>query len=168
MKRMVYIVIAVAGFLVAGAIVAGCSIKPVDNNTTEINGISLSQSHMEFNHCYSFYLRDDDGKVIFDAEVRIKEEPYQIIIESCEVDSSYMNKVIELCNKKGIVSFVSNHRKKLTPFVAKDKTVNTTTLYFQDHTEKSAETSSEYKEDLYNFFKELAQKYYNRSVTKSQ
>ena len=77
MKRMVYIIIAVAGFLMAGAIVAGCSIKPADNKTYEISGVSLSQSHMNFNECYSFYLREEDGKVLFDAEVRFEEEPYE-------------------------------------------------------------------------------------------
>lgn len=164
MKRMVYIVIVVAGFLMAGAIVAGCSIKPADNKTYEFSGVSLSQSHMNFNECYSFYLREENGKVLFDAEVHFYDEPYEIILESCEVDASYMSKLEEIDKTYRISSYVDKYKKKTSPFQVMDETKNTTTVYFKDGTDKSADTSSDYKQELYNFFEDIALKYQNLSA----
>lgn len=166
-KGMVYIVIAVAGFLIIGAIVAGCSIKPADNKTCGIKGISISQSHMNFGYCYSFYLREDDGKVIFDAEVRFEEEPYQVILESCEVDSSYMRRLEEIDKTHNISACVNGYKKKPLPFQIMDKTVKTTTVYFKDGTDKSADTNSAYEQELYSFFEEIALKYRKLSANVS-
>ena len=164
MKRMVYIIIAVTTLIVIGSVAVGCSTGSANQNKADIEGVSLSQSHMNFNECYSFYLREENGKVLFDAEVRFEEEPYEIILESCEVDASYMSKLEEIDNTYKISSYVDKYKKKTPPFQVLDETKNTTAVYFKDGTDKSADTSSTYEQELYNFFEDIALKYKNLSA----
>ena len=148
--------------VVLGAFAVGCA--PNANNKQDFIGLSLSQNHMDFTYCYSFYLRDEDGKAMFDAQVRFYEEPYEIILESCEVDSSYMNKLRRIEEKYSIVEYVENFKKTKSPFQVMDETVNKTSVYYRDSNDKTADTSSDYEEDLYNFFVNLAKEYANCSV----
>ena len=165
MKRMVYIIFAITTLVVVGAFSVGCSNKIKNNDTTDFVGISLSQNHMDFTYCYSFFLREEDGKVIFDAQVRFYEEPYEIILESCEVDSSYMKELRKIEEKYSIVGYVENFKKTKSPFQIMDETVNHTSIYYNDSDVKTADTSSEYKDELYSFFVELTKEYQSCSVT---
>lgn len=149
--------------VVLGAFAVGCAPKSNDNNEDFI-GLSLSQNHMDFTYCYSFFLREEDGKVIFDAQVRFYEEPYVIILESCEVDSSYMKKLRKIEEKYSIVEYVENFKEKKTPFLVMDETVNKTSVYYKNSDDKTADTSSEYEEELYCFFVNLAKEYASCSV----
>ena len=165
MKRMVYIIIAVAAIAISGVIVAGCAVNPpTENNSRGISGLSLSQHHMDFSRYYSFYIRNDNGKIIFDADVRMNEEPYEIILEGLEVDSKAFDKMLSINEKYSINNYVLNYKKKNLPFEAKDKPQKKTTIYYTDGTDKSAATGSDYEQELYDFFKDLAIKYYNISV----
>lgn len=163
MKRMVYIIVSVMTLVVLGAFAVGCAPKSNDTNEDFI-GLSLSQNHMDFTYCYSFFLREEDGKVIFDAQVRFYEEPYEIILESCEVDSSYMKKLRKLEEKYSIVEYVENFKEKKSPFQVMDETVNKTSVYYKNSDDKTADTSSEYEEELYCFFVDLAKEYASCSV----
>lgn len=165
MKRMVYIVIAFTGLVVAAVLMAGCAPgkKTAD---AEVTGISIYQNHMNFGSCYSFYLREEDGKVLFDAEVRFDKEPYCIILESCEVDNSYIESLRTLDKNQGITKYVSAYKSKPSLFSVSDETVNRTTVYLSDGTEKTADTKYEHIEIIYDFFFELAQEYLNQSVYK--
>lgn len=58
-----------------------------------------------------------------------------------------------------------SYRKKPSVFSASDETVNKTTVYLSDKTDKSADTDEAYKDDLYNFFFELAKTYSDKSVS---
>ncbi|MBR3972211.1 MAG: hypothetical protein IKJ83_04960 [Ruminococcus sp.] len=164
MKRMVYIVIAVTSLIAAGVIFAGCMGSPAPKNENQLTGLSLSQNHMNFGYCYSFYLREEGEKVLFDAEVRFDEEPYCIILESCEVDKAHMNKLRGLDEKYSITDYVTTHKSNPLLFAADDKTVNKTTVYLSDGTDKSADTKAEHIDVLYDFFFDLAKKYINESV----
>lgn len=149
--------------VVLGAFTVACA--PNTNNIKDnFVGLSLSQNHMDFTYCYSFFLREEDGKVIFDAQVRFYEEPYEIILESCEVDSSYMKKLRQIEEKYSIVEYVENYKKEKSPFQIMDETVNKTSVYYKDTNDKTADTSSEYEEELYNFFVNLAKEYASCSV----
>lgn len=161
MKRMVYIIIAVATIAISVAIAAGCAVNPPKESAKTISGISLSQQHMDFNYFYSFYLRNDKGVVLFDADVRFDEEPYEVILEGCEIDKTDYDKVLALIGEYNIDDFVNSHKQKKKPFEVLDETVNKTTLYFTDGTEKTADTGAEYENALYTCFKELALKYHN-------
>lgn len=163
MKRMVYIIVSVMTLVVLGAFAVGCAPKSNDTNEDFI-GLSLSQNHMDFTYCYSFFLREEDGKVIFDAQVRFYEEPYEIILESCEVDSLYMKKLCKLEEKYSIVEYVENFKEKKSPFQVMDETVNKTSVYYKNSDDKTADTSSEYEEELYCFFVDLAKEYASCSV----
>lgn len=163
MKRMVYIVIAVTGLLVAGVLFAGCSISP-EENSRQFTGMSLSQNHMNFGYCYSFYLREEDSQVLFDAQVRFSEEPYEIILEGCVVDKACMKELRALDKQYKITEYVKTYKKKTLPFNSADETVNKTTVYFSDGTDKTADTDREYREALYNFFSELSKQYSDESV----
>ena len=46
-----------------------------------------------------------------------------------------------------------------------DETVNQTSVYYNDSDVKTADTSSEYKDELYSFFVELTKEYQSCSVT---
>lgn len=166
MKRMVYIIIAVAAIAISGAIMAGCAVNPPkDNEPKSISGVSLSQQHMDFHYYYSFYIRKDNGRILFDADVRIDEEPYEIVLEGCEVEKSDFEEMLSLIEKYNVDDYVNRYKKKSLPFEAADKTTKKTTLYFTDSSDKSAETGSDYEQELYDFFKELSLEYYNLSVT---
>lgn len=166
MKRMVYIIISVAAIGILAAITAGCAInKPNESSEKAITGISLSQHHMNFHYYYSFYIRNDNGKILFDADVRFDEEPYEIILEGCEVDSKTFEKALSISEKHSIDDYVIKHKKVNLPFEAQDKTEKKTTLYFADGTEKSADTGKDYEQELYDFFKSLALEYQNSAVT---
>ena len=163
MKRMVYIIVSVMTLVVLGAFAVGCAPKSNDTKQDFV-GLSLSQNHMDFTYCYSFYLREEDDKVVFDAQVRFYEEPYEIILESCEVDSSYMKKLRKLEEKHSIVEYVENFKEKKSPFLVMDETVNKTSVYYKNSDDKTADTSSEYEEELYCFFVDLAKEYASCSV----
>ena len=162
MKRMVYILISIAGVVLAIIISTGCN-HILDNNEKQLCGVSLSQNHMEYDRCFSFFLRQEEGKVLFDAQVHIDDEPYSIIIEGCEVDSEYFEQLKVLDNAQGITENVMKYKSKPALGTPADKTVVTTTVYFADNTDKSAK-SSVYDEELYQFFMSLALKYKDQSV----
>ena len=163
MKKMVYIIISVSGLLVVGILFAGCFYEN-KNPEASFSGLSFTQNHMDFSYCYSFYLRAEDDRVLFDADVRFDEKPFSIILESCEVDSDYLNTLESLLNENGISDYVKNYTEKPSFFQVLNATANKTTMYFSDDTSKTATTKSEYEELLYDFFVELAQTYADKSV----
>lgn len=164
MKRMAYIVIMVAGLVVAGLILTSCfnTAKPI--NTTTLVGMSVSQNHMNFGDCYNFYLRLEGNQVLFDADVRFDEEPYSIILESCSVELDVIEELKRLDNKLSITNYVTTYKSSPSVFNVTDKTTNKTVVYLSDETYKTAETKDEHIEILYNFFFELAKKHINQSV----
>ena len=164
MKRMVYIIFSVMILVVFGAFAVGCSGQH-NNTDNEFVGLSLSQNHMDFTYCYSFYLRTEDDKVLFDAQARFYEEPYEIILESCEVDSSYMEELKKIEEKYSIVEYVENYKEKKSPLQVMDETVNKTTVYYNDVDSKTADTKSDYQDELYEFFVSLAKEYASCSIT---
>lgn len=164
MRRMVYIVIAFTGLIVAGVIFAGCMGSPAPEREEQLTGLSLYQNHMNFGFCYSFYLREEGETVLFDAEVRFDEEPYGIILESCEVDKVYMDKLRSLDKKHAVTDYVNSYKSKASLFEAADKTDNKITVFLSDGTDKSADTKEEHVEVLYDFFFDLAKEYINESV----
>ena len=164
MKRMVYIIFSVMILVVFGAFAVGCSGQH-NNTDNEFVGMSLTQNHMDFTYCYSFYLRVEDDKVLFDAQARFYEEPYEIILESCEVDSSYMEELKKIEEKYSIVEYVKNYKEKKSPLQVMDETVNKTTVYYNDVDSKTADTKSDYQDELYEFFVSLAKEYASCSIT---
>ena len=165
MKRMVYFVCAATMLLVLGAFAVGCAPKSEQNTKKDFVGISLSQNHMDFTYCYSFYLREEDGKILFDAQVRFYDEPYEIVLESCEVDRSCMKKLQDIEEQYSIVNYVENYKEKKPSYQLMDETVSKTSVYYNDIDVKTADTGSQYNEALYNFFVEIAKKYQSKSVT---
>ena len=164
MKRMVYFIVSVSLVMVIAAMTVGCK-DNITNQQTSYIGLSISQNHMDYTYCYSFYLREEDGKVLFDAQHRSYDEPYEIILESCEVDSSYMEKLRAIEQKYSIVKYVESYTKKKSPVLVMDETVNQTSVYYNDSDVKTADTSSEYEDELYSFFVELTKEYQSCSVT---
>ncbi len=163
MKSMVYVVIAFTSLIVAGAIFAGCT-STNNENSAKLTGLSLTQNHMNFGGCYSFYLREEDSEILFNADVRFEEEPYSIILENCKVDKAYLEELQNLDEKYKISDYVTTHKKKPSVFDVSDKTVNKTTVYLSDGTDKSADTKEEHIDVLYDFFLNLAKKYQSESV----
>ena len=164
MKRMAYIVIALTSIVVMGVVFAGCANSPQKENKVQLTGLSISQNHMNFGYCYSFYLREEDDKVLFDADVRFDEEPYSIILEGCEIDKKYAEELRKLDKEYSVTEYVTNYKKKPSLFDVSDETTNRTTVYLSDGTDKTAETKEEYMDALYNFFFGLAKEYMNKSV----
>ena len=161
MKRMVYIIIAVATIAISVAVATGCAVNPPkDNEPKPISGVSFSQQHMNFNYYYSFYIRKDNGKIFFDADVRFDEAPCEVVLEGCEVDKTDYEKVLSVIEKYNIYEFVKHYKQKKLPFEVSDKTEKVTTLYFTDGTLKSADTGADYEQELYDLFKEIAVKYH--------
>ena len=107
---------------------------------------------------------EEDGKILFDAQVRFYDEPYEIVLESCEVDSSYMKKLKDIEEKYSIVEYVENYKEKTSSLQVMDETVNKTTVYYNDVDSKTADTKSDYKDELYKFFEELTLEYQELSV----
>ncbi len=170
MKQMPYIIIAVTTFLIVGSVLVGCSTSPTKHNETDIAGVSLSQGHMDYFYCYSFFLRKEDDKVLFDADARLAKEneaPVIVVLESCEVDSKYFDELINFVNNNKVQEHVNSYKKKPQLWEAMDKTTNTTTLYFADGTDKSADSGA-YEEELRKFFTDLALLYKDMSVSINQ
>ena len=167
MKRMVYVIVCLSILIVVSATAFGLVGCNSNTEEPELVGMSLSQNHMNYSECYSFYLRQEDDKVLFDAQLNLYEEPYSIVLEGVEVDKANFEKLVKLENKYEIVKYVLNYRKKKSPIQVMDETVNTTSVYFQDNTDKSADTSGDYKQDLYEFFRDLALEYKASSVASS-
>ncbi|MBQ8796167.1 MAG: hypothetical protein IJZ54_07060 [Clostridia bacterium] len=166
MKRMVYIIIAVAAIAITGAIVAGCAVNPTKNNESKvISGVSLSQQHSDFYYYYSFYLREDSGKILLDADVRFDEEPYEVILEGCEAEKADFQNLLSIIEKYNVEDYVNKYKKKPLPFEAMDKTTMKTTLYYTDGSDKSADTGEDYRQELYDFFKKLALDYHSKAVS---
>ncbi len=163
MKRMVYTILSITGVLLSVILFVGCGAAPVSKTSSALTGISLSQSHMNFNECYSFYLREEDGKVLFDAEVRLYEEPYTVILESLEVDEEYFTQLLSLDKEHSITDYVRTYKKKKSPVTILDETIVTTTVYLDDGTVKSAKSGS-FSEELYEFFLQIALDYQEFSV----
>ena len=75
-----------------------------------------------------------------------------------------MKKLRKIEEKYSIVEYVENYKKEKSPFQIMDETVNKTSVYYKDTNDKTADTSSEYEEELYNFFVNLAKEYASCSV----
>ncbi len=166
MKRMVYIIIAVTTLLVIGSVAVGCTANPLKNKS-DIVGLSLYQGHMVYSQSYSFFLRKEDSKVLFDADVRIEkdgEDFKAVLLERCEVDPKYFDELITFMESNKVYDYVDAFRKKPQIFEAMDKTTNTTTVYFADGSDKSADSGA-YKEELREFFTDLALLYKEMSVS---
>lgn len=167
MKRMVYIIVCLSILIVVSATAFGLVGCNSNTEEPELVGMSLSQNHMNYSECYSFYLRQEDDKVLFDAQLNLYEEPYSIVLEGVEVDKANFKKLVKIENKYEIVKYVLKYRKKKLPIQVMDETVNTTSVYFQDNTDKSADTSDDYKQDLYEFFRALTLEHKDFSVASS-
>ena len=170
MKKMVYIIIAVTALFVIGSVALGCSTNPTKKIKADISGVSLSQNHMNYSGCYSFFLRKEDGKVLFNADVRLEKDNSDfesIVLENCEVESKYYDKLLELVNQNEIREYTESYKKKTELFQVSDETTNTTTLYFADGSDKSAD-SGDYREELQKFFTDLALSYKYLSVSINQ
>lgn len=167
MKRMPYIIISTTGLLIAVLLFTGCS--SMRNNTAEkeVIGISLSQNHMEYTRCFSFFLRQEEGKAVFDAQVNFYDEPYSIVLEAIEVDDKYIDHLAAINKEQGISKSVLDYRTKSSLFKPMDETVVTTTIYFADGEDKSAK-SGLYNEKLYQFFLDIAMTYKDQSVVSMQ
>lgn len=167
MKKVVYIIVSVSLVLAIAAVTVGCNVSSEHKQPKAYTykGLSMSQNHMNYNYCYSFYLREEDGKVLFDAQLRLDEEPYEIVLESCEVDSSSMTKLRAIEQKYSIVEYVENFKKKKSPFQVLDETVNKTSVYYNDVDMKTADTGSDYEEELYEFFVSLTKEYESHAVS---
>ena len=163
MRRMVYIIVSTVGVLLSVIIFAGCTGAPQNNSA--VVGISLSQSHMEYTESYNFFLRKEEkGEVLFDADVRFQEEPYEVILESISIDEKYFDRLMELEKRFSVNEHVKSGAKKQSFLHVPDKTTNTTTVYYADGGDATAK-SGEYKDALYEFFTELALEYINESVS---
>lgn len=164
---MVYIIFTLTILIVFGAVVF-VFLQNKNNNSDDPKdfvGLSLSQNHINFNNSYSFFLREEDGKIMFDAQLRSPDDlPYEIILESCEVDDCYMEKLREIQKKYAIVRYVDSFKEKKTILRVLDKTSNITSVYYKEIDSKTADTGAEYKEELYNFFVGLTKKYQSYSV----
>lgn len=137
-----------------------------NNKRNQLSGVSLSQRHMNYGNSYSFFLRKENDRVVFNADVRLCEEPYEIILEECLIEDTYFNKLLELENKCNISGYVKSFKKKPSLFQVMDKTENITSVYYSDLADRSA-SSGEYKDELYNFFVDLAKIYKDKSVAKT-
>ena len=107
MRKMVYIIISVSGLLVVGILCAGC-FSENKNPKVLFSGLSFTQNHMDFSYCYSFYLRAEDDRVLFDADVRFNKQPFSIIIENCEVDNSHLEVLEKLVKENGVFDYVKS------------------------------------------------------------
>ena len=165
MKKMVYIVISVTGILIAGFLFAGCGLSSRKNGPKDLTGVSLVQSHMEFSQCYSFYLREEEGKVLFDAQVRFEDYPYSIVLEGCQVDSSEFVNLRSMSEEYGVADYVAAYKKKPSLFTASDETTNKITVYWSDGSYKTADTDSEHIDVFYDYFFDLAKKYVDESIS---
>ena len=163
MRKMVYIIISVSGLLVVGILCAGC-FSENKNPKVLFSGLSFTQNHMNFSYCYSFYLRAEDDRVLFDADVRFNKQPFSIIIENCEVDNSHLEVLEKLVKENGVFDYVKSYKEKTSLFKPLDATVNKTTIYLSDGTSKTADTKDEHEELLYDFFVDLATIYSDKSV----
>ena len=166
MKRMPYIIISATGLLLAVLLFTGCSSMHKNNTDNEIIGISLSQNHMNYTECFSFFLRQEEDKVLFDSQVNFYDEP-SIVLEGIEVDQGYFEQLLALDKKHGITKSVLDYREKPSLLRPLDETIVTTTVYYADGENKSAKFGL-YDEKLYQFFLNIATEYRDQSVVTIQ
>lgn len=166
MNRMPYILISTTGLLLAVLLFTGCNSLKNQNADKEVVGISLSQSHMEYTECFSFFLRKENDKVLLDAQVNFYDEP-SIVLESVEVETECFEQLKAYDKEHGISKSVIESKTKSTFLKPTDDTVVTTTVYFDDGTDKSAK-SGVFDEGLYDFFLEITMEYKERSVVSMQ
>ncbi len=159
-----YITISITAFVVAVAMLAGFK-GCLRTESRDICGISFIQTNMDYRHSYSFYLRESDGTLLFDADLRTDSSPSSITLESIAVDSSYLQKINEILCDLEIKDYVKNYKKPVTLFNPADKATNTTTLYYNDGTDKSALTKDEHIDALYEFFFNLAKEYADKQIS---
>ena len=81
-----------------------------------------------------------------------------------ETDTGLLVSNQDIEEKYSIVKHVENYKEKKPSYQLMDETVNKTSVYYKDADVKTADTDSQYKEELYNFFVEIAKKYQSKSV----
>lgn len=157
MKRMVYIIIAIMALVLCVVVFVGCS-QGHKGGDKQLTGVSLTCSHMDYGQCYSFYLRQEEGVALFDADVLSLEDEKRIVLESKEVSADSLEKLFETVKEQGIEAYVQGYKEKPDLFFADDKTSKKITLYYSDGSDKSAPPEED-NEVLYEFFLALAREY---------
>lgn len=131
--------------------------KPTEG--AEIMSLSIFESQMDLNHCYSFGLREeDDGTVYFFAQYQQHEDGVRIDLEDYEVDKAYMDELRKIAAENGVVDYVKAYKKRKMKVFALDAPSYSTSISMSDGSSRTIESRCDGSAELRSFFIEIAEK----------
>lgn len=97
----------------------GCGGAPAAAHTLQqINGVSASCGESDRTHSYSFFVRLEGDKWLFDAECFTDGFENEACIRNAVLTDGEVNELFELLDKNDCIAFVENYKKPLKVFAS--------------------------------------------------
>lgn len=134
----------------------GCEKTP-KYTVDDIHSISISCAHMDYSHCYAFYVRNSENGWIFDADFATDTESLHTIFENCSVTDEDVKELLAIVRDGELVKKLSRSKKRKTKIHVSDETTYYTSIMFSDGEKIGASVFA--SQDLEDCFYRLAEKY---------
>ncbi|MGO5111695.1 hypothetical protein ACTQ3M_02240 [Oscillospiraceae bacterium LCP25S3_E10] len=129
----------------------------------ELNCISLSCNHMNYNYCYSFFAEKRNEVWLFSANSYVELQNKTVELKKKIIDNTYVEQMYKIIKENGLITYVENYKKpeQNSEIVLLDATEYYFGMGFNDGFSKTVGSFS-VNDNLERFFFELVQQYCNK------
>lgn len=107
--------------------------KPARHTIEQISGVSLFCVHMDRSCGYSFWIRRENTRWLFDAECFTHDHEDETVFENREASAGDIAALLEILNRSGSIAYAENYKKpRNSPFQVLDETIYGFCLTFSD------------------------------------
>lgn len=126
----------------------------------DLNCISLSCNHMNYNYCYSFFAEKKNEVWLFSAKSYVESQDRTIELEKEIIDSTHVEQMYKIIKENGLITYIENYKepKQKAKIFLSDATEYYFGMGFNDGFSKKAGSLS-VNDNLECFFFELVQQY---------
>ncbi len=152
--------VAVMGILAALTALFGCAKAPkptpaAQHTASDISGVSIACTHMDFSYSYFFEIRREGETWLFDAECFTQDHTVPTSLENREVGKDEVDTLLGILNDNDLIAYAENSKKPREPlYEALDETTYTFSLTFSDGSQYQ---TSGWQQEPETFFYRLAE-----------
>lgn len=107
--------------------------KPASHTIEEISAVSISCSHMDHSYGYSFWLRREENRWLFDASCFTHDYEEETVFENREADAGNIAALLGILDQRDSIAYAENYKKpRRSPFFVLDETTYVFCLTFSD------------------------------------
>ncbi|MGN1480267.1 MAG: hypothetical protein ACI4XH_10885, partial [Acutalibacteraceae bacterium] len=134
----------------------GCG-KTQHYNVSQISAVSISCCHMDRRYGYSFFLREENGQWLFDADCFTDDHENETVLENKAVGDDDISVLLDIIERNETVKFAETYKKPKQLFEALDESTYSLCLTFDDGSRYNADSIGSAMRELESFFYRLAE-----------